>query len=92
MLPKKNPQLKKAVGKLMELTADERERMLADAREKSRRDLAAIEKTRERKGFEKGQSEALHAVARKMLSHGRPLEEIMEDTGLSIDEIRALMH
>ncbi|MDR1854953.1 MAG: Rpn family recombination-promoting nuclease/putative transposase, partial [Azoarcus sp.] len=42
MLPEKNPQLKHAVGKLMELTADEREQMLAEAREKGRRDIAAM--------------------------------------------------
>jgi hypothetical protein len=46
--------------------------------------LAAIEKTGERKGRE--------AVALKLLAHGRPLEEIMEYTDLSADEIRALMH
>jgi len=43
-------------------------------------------------GREEGRKEERLAVARKMLSRGRPVEEIMEDTGLTADEIRALLH
>ena len=41
MLATKSPELKKAVGVLKELSADERTRMIAEDREKARRDEAS---------------------------------------------------
>jgi len=32
------------------------------------------------------------AIARKMLNRDKPMDEIAEDTGLTIDEIRKLLH
>jgi predicted transposase/invertase (TIGR01784 family) len=46
MLSEKNPQVGKAVGKLMELNADERARMIADAHEKMRRDNESRERAK----------------------------------------------
>ncbi|MDR3296054.1 MAG: Rpn family recombination-promoting nuclease/putative transposase [Clostridiales Family XIII bacterium] len=82
MLAQRSPQMKKAVGVLMELSADERTRMLYDAHEKALRD----EKSRLR-GAEKNRT---NEIARKLLNRGRPIEEIVEDTGLSREEIEAL--
>jgi predicted transposase/invertase (TIGR01784 family) len=95
MLPEKNPQLKHAVGKLMELSADERERMIAESRSILQGDIKSLKMeaaAAEAKGRSEGQTEALHAVARNLLRLGIPVEKIIEATGLPIEEIRALMH
>ncbi|MDR2032150.1 MAG: Rpn family recombination-promoting nuclease/putative transposase [Azoarcus sp.] len=44
------------------------------------------------KGLEKGREEALLSVARNMLKRGRPIEEIVEATGLRAQAIQSLMH
>ncbi|MDR3086626.1 MAG: Rpn family recombination-promoting nuclease/putative transposase [Azoarcus sp.] len=104
MLSDKNPQIKKVAGKLMALSDDERTRMLAESREKLRRDFVATreggraEGSKEGlekglgKGREEGRTEERLAMARKLLNRGRPIEEIMEDTGLSKKEIQSLLH
>ncbi|MDR3220661.1 MAG: hypothetical protein LBU46_01455 [Candidatus Accumulibacter sp.] len=84
MLAEKNPQVGKAVSRLLELSEDERTRLLAESREKLQRDIAARmydaeEKTR-------------LAIARSLLRRNRPIEEIMEDTGLSREAIQSLLH
>ncbi|GHU17643.1 hypothetical protein FACS189475_01780 [Betaproteobacteria bacterium] len=88
MLSDKNPQIKKTVGKLMALSEDERARMLAESREKLRRDIDARVTAAE----EKGRKEERLAMARKLLGRGCPIEEVMEDTGLSRKEIQSLLH
>ena len=40
--------------------------------------------------FEEGREECREEIARKMIARGRPLEEIIEDTGLDIDTIEKL--
>ena len=50
------------------------------------------ERIGEARGEDRGRKEKALAIARKMLNRGRPIEEIAEDTGLTIDEIRKLMH
>ena len=82
MLAEKNPQIGKAVVKLRELSADERARDLFERREKARRDMVAREKWAVKKrDFE---------IARKLLKRNRPIEEIMEDTDLTSEEIESL--
>ena len=78
MIAQRSPQHKKAVGVLMELSADERTRMLAENREKARRDIASMIR------------EARFDVARKLLKRNRPIGEIVEDTGLTREEVEAL--
>ncbi|GHT81143.1 hypothetical protein AGMMS49960_05020 [Betaproteobacteria bacterium] len=96
MLTTKNPMVQKAVAKLAVLSEDERTRMLAESRQKLQWDIAAGKQAAEEKGREKGREEGRTeerlAVARKLLGRNRPIEEIMEDTGLSKDEIRSLLH
>jgi len=82
MLAEKNPQIGKAVVKLRELSADERARDLFERREKARRDMVA----REKWAVKKSQFE----IARKLLKRNRPIEEIMEDTDLTSEEIESL--
>ncbi|GHU32074.1 hypothetical protein FACS189497_13450 [Betaproteobacteria bacterium] len=86
MLAEKNPEVKKAVAKLMTLTEDEQARMVADARDKMRWDI----ESRERAAVDKGHEEGRRAVARRLLARNRPIEEIIEDTGLTLEQIQAL--
>ena len=44
------------------------------------------------KGLEKGREETLISVARNMLKYGKPIEEIVEVTGLQPETIQSLMH
>ncbi|GHU29737.1 hypothetical protein FACS189497_08250 [Betaproteobacteria bacterium] len=100
MLAEKNPEVKKAVAKLMTLTEDEQARMVADARDKMRWDIESRERAAVNKGREEGREEGRvegreeerRAFARKLLANGRPIEEIMEYTGLSREKIQSLLH
>jgi predicted transposase/invertase (TIGR01784 family) len=86
MLAERSPELRKAVGVLKELSADERTRMLAEEREIARRDyVSRIDGARQ-----EGIIEGIRAVARNLLNLGRPITEIMEATGLTREQIDAL--
>jgi hypothetical protein len=70
------------VIKYRELTADERRRDLQERREKARRDQAMHERWAiKQREFE---------IARKLLKRNRPIEEIIEDTELTLEEIESL--
>ena len=43
-----------------------------------------------KKGIEKGIEKGRREIALKMLKRNRPIKEITEDTGLSIEEINSL--
>ncbi len=100
MLAEKNPQVGKAVAKLVELNADERARMIADSREKLRRDNASQLRSARLEGWEEGleegreegREEGLLSVARNLLDLGRPVEEIAQVTGFSCEKIQSLTH
>jgi len=78
MIAERSPQMKKAVGVLKELSADERTRMLYEAREMARMDGEA----RVRDG--------IIGVAKNFLNLGLPTEQIAAGTGLTYDEIESL--
>lgn len=82
MLAERSPEVKKAVVRLMELSNDERTRMLYDSRMKMEWDI----QRRERLALQ----EQAYSFARKMLKRKRPIDEIMEDTGLTHTEIKEL--
>jgi predicted transposase/invertase (TIGR01784 family) len=102
MLATRSPELKKAVVVLKELSTDERTRMIAEAREKARRDEASRINSAEKRGREEGREvgreegreegkrEKAIAVARKLLGLNMPIDEIAEATDLSCEEIKAL--
>ncbi|MDR2688919.1 MAG: hypothetical protein LBB76_04090 [Azoarcus sp.] len=87
MLAQKDPDIGLAVVKLKTLSQDERLRELAISREKLEWDIASREEGARaqgrEEGREEGQNEAQRVIARRMLQRNRPIEEIMEDTGLS---------
>lgn len=86
MLAQRSPQMRKAVGVLKELSADERTRMLYEEREKSRRDIASMMCGARREG----QTEATENIARNLLLMDMPVDAITKATGLTLDEIEAL--
>jgi predicted transposase/invertase (TIGR01784 family) len=92
MLAEKNPQVKKAVVKLLTLSEDEQARMLADSREKLRRDISAQVHAAEKRGREEGREEGRLSVARNLLGLGQPMAVIVQVTGLSQEVIQSLMH
>ena len=94
MLAQKNPRIARAVSRLAELSQDERTRLLAESREKLQWDIAVREREAAREarkeGREEGEKKAQLDIARKLLGRGRPIEEIIEDTGLTGEEIQSL--
>jgi predicted transposase/invertase (TIGR01784 family) len=96
MLTEKNPQVGRAVGKLMALSEDEQTRMIAESREKLRRDIEANERAARKAGREdgreEGREEAQLDIARNALKKNMSLADIMELTGLSREAIQSLLH
>ena len=94
MLATKSPELKKAVGVLKELSADERTRMIAEDREKFRRDMASRVDGARREGHEEGREEGYQKAnlenARKMKELGFSVENIRVITGLPEEVIEKL--
>ena len=82
MLAEKNPQVCKAVAKLMELNADERARLIADSRQKLRWDIASIKKEGLEEGLERGRVEGREEGLEKGREEGR--EEGREAERLAI--------
>ena len=82
MIAEKSPQVKQAVVRLIELSADEKARALYEAREKERRDNLS----RERGALK----EQAFTIARNLLKRNRPIDEIIEDTGLTFEEVESL--
>jgi hypothetical protein len=75
MVAEKNPQIKKAVVRLAELSEDERTQMLLVSQQMKEWDIRARERG------------AVITVVKNLLKRGRPIEEIMEDTGLTYEDI-----
>ena len=85
-----NPELKKAmhVLEVMNFTEEERE-AYEDHLKWLRIETNSLKKA-EDKGRQEGRQERDREIALKMLKRGRPTEEIVEDTGLSVEEIESL--
>ncbi|GHS95211.1 hypothetical protein AGMMS50276_09940 [Synergistales bacterium] len=95
MLATKTPKMNMAVSRLKQLSADERTRMLYEARElyvmdEMARIEGALKKGRlegHREGHLEGHREKAMEIARKMLNRGTEPKIIAEDTGLSVEEL-----
>ena len=81
MLAQKNPAIKKASIRLLELSADEKARQIYEARLKEQRDI----RTREQGAVK----DAMFAVADSLLSINLPTSDIINATGLTYDEIES---
>ncbi|MCL2086905.1 MAG: hypothetical protein FWH05_04840, partial [Oscillospiraceae bacterium] len=77
-----------------ELSADEKARDLYERREKARRDHNMFVRGAKQEGIiegrREGRNERSFEIATRLLERGRPIEEIMEDTGLTHKEIERL--
>ena len=79
MLAQRSPEMKKAVGILKELSADERTRMLFEEREIARRDMVSR--------MDGAVKQSKIEVAMNALSMKLSAEDIVKLTGLTIEEI-----
>ena len=82
MLAQRSPQMRKAVGVLKELSADERTRMLYEEREIARRDIASmVDGAKRVRSIE---------IAENLLGMNMPLDQIVTATGLTREEVENL--
>jgi ribulose 1,5-bisphosphate carboxylase large subunit-like protein len=77
MLAAGSPQLKKAVGVLKELSADERTRLIAEAQEKARRDEASRVNWARHEGKEEGKHKQAIKIALNLIKLNMPIDEIV---------------
>ena len=79
---------------LMNISQNEKERAIYLSRKKWQTDmdsnLATVEKRGRREGRAEGELVKALAIARNMMKRNRPIEEIIEDTGLSREEVESL--
>ena len=87
MVAKTSPDIAQAVGVIMEMSADEKTRYLAEAREKARRN----EYARRKFAYQEGRQEGHLDVARRLLLEKDPVEKVAKVTGLSLDEVKSLV-
>jgi predicted transposase/invertase (TIGR01784 family) len=86
MLAQRSPAMRKAVGVLKELSADERSRMLFESREMARMDFESMND----KARRDGSNERAVTIARNALKKSMPISDIADITGLTREEIEAL--
>lgn len=91
-LPQKldKPELKKALAVLNMMNFSEEEREAYESHLKWLRIESNTLKKAEEQGIEKGRYDRDREIALKMLKRGRPIEEVSEDIGLSLEEIKNL--
>jgi hypothetical protein len=84
MLSTKSPELKKAVSVLKELSTDERTRMIAEDREKARRDMASRLNGAREEGIQIGEERGIQIGEDnilKLLKSGKSPDEIIREYG-----------
>jgi predicted transposase/invertase (TIGR01784 family) len=94
MLAERSPQVKKAVVRLLELSNDERTRLLYESRQKMEWDNRAREQGAKAEGRAEGraegQNEEKFAIAKNLLEMDMPTDKIVTATGLTHKEIERL--
>jgi hypothetical protein len=93
-LVKKNPRLRKPVGILMELSNDEKARLIFEAQERFRMDTESRIDWANKQGYQQGVKEQEEKdkkeIGRKMKAWGDSPQKIADITGLSSDDIQNL--
>lgn len=94
-----NPALQEAIDKWGDLSRDPALIREYEARHKAMMDRLAAEaesnrrqQTKYEEGIEKGQFQKAVEIAQKLLRKGFELEEVAQDNGLSIDEVKELVN
>ena len=90
MLAEKSEPMKRAVGILARLSADEKARMIAEAREKELWDQMDREQGAREEGREEGKKEEKLEIARGLLGMNMSIADIAKVTGLEPSEIELL--
>jgi predicted transposase/invertase (TIGR01784 family) len=90
MIAAKNPEIRKAVDTLYEISADPAIRAEYEQHEKARRDWINWMNGARQKGRQEGEQNKALAVARKAVAEGLPVELISKLTGLSPADIMRL--
>ena len=94
MAEKKNPTLKKAREEITYLTGDAAVQRLQDLREKWEMDsisrLNYATEQGKKEGIKEGEKQKQKEIAKKMLDKGMEIENIVELTGLTKEEIDKL--
>jgi predicted transposase/invertase (TIGR01784 family) len=89
MLTKTHPEVKPAVNEYAKISWSERRRMIADFKEKQRRDKHAMLEFARDEGREEGR-QILLQTARNFKAMGDTAEKIAAATGLSVEEVEEL--
>lgn len=87
---KENKEIKKANEEYEYLTGDEEERRLAFLRDKAIRDEASLKETGRIEGIKEGKRKGQEEIARTLLRKNMSIEEIIEITKLTKEEIEKL--
>lgn len=94
-LAQTSPAMEEAWGVIKELSADERERLLAEDREKTRRDNAAYYETGlvegRAEGLVEGRMEGYASIITHMRAQGLSPEQISSFTGRTLDEVNTVI-
>ncbi len=89
------PAMEQAWGVIKELSADEQERLEAEAAEKARLDFVARIRYAEMKGRQEGLNEGKQkerlGIVSYMFNHGHSPDEISAAIGLTLDEVVELI-
>ena len=84
MVATASPAIQKATARVLKLSKDEHARLMHEYEVKARDyERARLNGAMEAKATE---------IARNMIKRNRPIAEIVEDTGLSYDEVKRLAH
>lgn len=75
---------------LMSISQDEKERAVFRSRRMYQTDKASDIATAEDRGRARGEVAKALAIAKNMLRRNRPIDEIMEDTGLAREVVESL--
>ena len=86
----KNKSVEKAKKILEEISQDERERYLAELRQKYIMDQKAVADAGYDKGVEQGEKRKQLEIAKKMKEEKISIEQIEKITGLSLEQIKKL--
>ena len=81
------PTMEQAINAYYTITASPEFREVERLREKARHDEAQALHHAKLEGIQQGAAERNIEIARKLLKRNRPIDEIVEDTGLSREEI-----
>ena len=89
-IAEEEPEIKEAIERLEDISSDEEKIRIAELREKYIMDRESELETAEEKGIKKGSQIRNKEIAKKMKDKKMPIEDIIEITGLTKEEIEKI--